>query len=48
MTNNERIVRNFIAAWSRLDAAELVDYFAPDGVYHNIPAQPVRSLAASR
>ncbi len=41
MENNERIIRDFIAAWSRLDADELVGYFTDDGVYYNMPAQPV-------
>ena len=39
--DNERIIREFIGAWSRLDAAELAGYFAEDGVYHNMPARPV-------
>lgn len=38
---NERVVRDFIAAWSELDAAALVDYFAVDGVYHNMMLEPV-------
>ncbi len=38
---NEDIVRNFINAWSSLDADKLVDYFTPDGVYHNMPMDPV-------
>lgn len=42
MTDNERIIREFIGAWSRLDADELVEYFTEDGVYHNMPAQPVK------
>ena len=42
MTDNERIVRDFIAAWERLDAAELAAYFTADGCYYNIPVQPVR------
>jgi len=42
VNDNERIIRNFIAAWSRLDADELVGYFAADGVYHNMPARPVK------
>ena len=41
MSSNERIVRDFIAAWSRLDAAELASYFAEDGVYYNMPFAPV-------
>ena len=41
--DNEQVIRNFIAAWSRLDANELVSYFAEDGVYHNVPLEPVSS-----
>lgn len=38
---NEQIVREFIAAWSRLDPEELVGYFAEDGTYFNMPATPI-------
>lgn len=41
MHDNARIVRDFIHAWSRLDADELADFFTEDGVYHNIPIQAV-------
>jgi|TARA_Y100000310_G_scaffold282900_1_gene304490 limonene-1,2-epoxide hydrolase len=41
MSNNADLIRNFISAWSRLDADELGEYFAEDGVYHNMPAGPV-------
>lgn len=41
MSENETIIREFIAAWSRLDADELVAYFTDDGVYHNMPTEPV-------
>lgn len=41
MANNVEIIREFIAAWSRLDADELVAYFTEDGTYYNMPAQPV-------
>ncbi len=46
MSSNARIIRDFIAAWSRLDAAELADYFTEDGVYHNMPARPVAGQTA--
>jgi limonene-1,2-epoxide hydrolase len=42
MDENERTVREFIEAWSRLDPAELAGYFAEDGVYHNMPMGPVQ------
>lgn len=41
MGSNTEIIREFIGAWSRLDAEELVEYFTRDGTYYNIPAQPV-------
>ncbi|TNE35678.1 MAG: limonene-1,2-epoxide hydrolase [Alphaproteobacteria bacterium] len=46
MANNEQIVRDFIAAWSRLDADEIVSYFAEDGIYHNMPVGPVQGTKA--
>ncbi len=42
MLDNERIVRNFIEAWSRLEPAEIASFFTEDGCYHNIPTEPVR------
>ncbi len=42
MADNERIVREFIDAWSRLDPRELASYFTEDGCYYNIPTEPVR------
>ena len=41
MEQNERLIREFLGAWSRLDPTELASYFADDGVYHNMPAAPV-------
>lgn len=46
MGENARVIRDFIAAWSRLDAAELAAFFTEDGVYHNMPARPVAGRAA--
>jgi limonene-1,2-epoxide hydrolase len=42
MRENETIIREFIAAWSNLEPAELAAYFTEDGVYHNMPSDPVR------
>ncbi|MCS5637408.1 MAG: nuclear transport factor 2 family protein [Myxococcota bacterium] len=39
--DNEKIIRDFVAAWSRLDPVELAGFFTDDGVYHNMPAAPV-------
>jgi limonene-1,2-epoxide hydrolase len=41
VADGAKIIREFIEAWSRLDAVELAGYFTEDGVYHNIPTGPV-------
>ncbi len=48
MSVNTQRVRDFVAAWSRNDLDELMGFFAPDCVYHNIPVEPVKGLAAIR
>lgn len=42
------VVRDFCAAWSRLDVDAICAYFADDAEYFNIPMQPLRGLAAIR
>lgn len=42
MADNATVIREFVAAWSRLDVDELVAYFTEDGIYHNMPAGPVQ------
>jgi len=41
MNANENVIRRFVAAWSDLDAARLVDFFTEDGTYHNMMLDPV-------
>ena len=41
MNENERIIRDFVAAWQRLDPVQLASFFTDDGVYHNMPMGPV-------
>ena len=41
MTENETIIREFVAAWSNLDDDELATYFTEDGTYYNMPTQPI-------
>lgn len=36
----EQVVKDFCAAWSRLDIDELMTYFTEDAVYHNMPMDP--------
>jgi limonene-1,2-epoxide hydrolase len=37
----EKVVRDFCNAIPRRDAKELLEFFTPDAVYHNIPIAPV-------
>ncbi len=40
MADAKRVVRDFCAAWERLDKQALLDAFTDDAVYHNMPMQP--------
>lgn len=42
----ESVVRRFCDAFARLDVDELLDFFAEDAVYHNMPIAPVRGKQA--
>jgi limonene-1,2-epoxide hydrolase len=44
----EKIVSDFLAAWPRKNVDELMGYFAPDAVYHNIPVAPIVGADAIR
>jgi limonene-1,2-epoxide hydrolase len=46
--DNEAIVRDFCAAFSRRDIDELLGYFTVDAVYHNIPFGPAQGTEAIR
>jgi limonene-1,2-epoxide hydrolase len=48
MRDPETIVRDFCAAWTRRDIAELLGYFADDAVYHNMPLAPATGKDAIR
>jgi limonene-1,2-epoxide hydrolase len=40
------LVTEFCKKWATPDPDELASYFAEDGVYHNIPMDPVQGRAA--
>lgn len=44
--NNIETIKAFIDAWTRLDADEIVSFFTDDGVYHNMPIEPVQGKDA--
>lgn len=48
MSTNERVVREFLAAWSRLDTNEIVGFFTANGVYRNMMSKPVAGQDALR
>jgi limonene-1,2-epoxide hydrolase len=48
MSANQDTVRSFIAAFNRNDVEAVMSFFAEDCVYHNVPVEPVRGLAATR
>jgi len=47
-TSNEKLVRDFCAAWSRRDIELLLGFFTDDAVYHNVPMAPVAGRDAIR
>ena len=44
----DRIVRDFCAAWARADLDTIMDGFAEDAVYHNMPMAPTRGKTEIR
>lgn len=47
-SKHEDIVRQFCAAWSRRNVEELLAFFSPDAVYHNMPLPPLQGIDAIR
>jgi limonene-1,2-epoxide hydrolase len=48
MTDPIDLIRDFCAVWSKGDLDVIIDYFAEDAVYHNIPVDPVTGRDAIR
>jgi len=46
VTENERIITEFIYAFCQFDADELIEYFTSDATYHNIPLPILRGRDA--
>ena len=44
----DQIVRDFSAAWGRADLDFIMDAFAEDAIYHNMPMQALEGKAAIR
>ncbi len=45
---SEQLVRDFCAAWRRKNLDELLGFFTPDAVYHNMPLEPLSGIDAIR
>jgi limonene-1,2-epoxide hydrolase len=48
MRDPETVVREFCGVWSRRDVDDILAWFTPDAVYHNMPIAPVRGHAEIR
>src|SRR5687768_6409299 len=48
MADPSALVTEFCEAWIRMDPDELAEYFTDDGVYHNIPMEPMEGKEAIR
>ena len=46
MTDKLDTVRQFCAAFSRMNPDELLEFFHDDAIYHNMPMAPVQGKAA--
>jgi limonene-1,2-epoxide hydrolase len=46
--NPSAVVESFVAAWNANDLERVLAHLHEDIVYHNIPVEPVRGLAAVR
>jgi limonene-1,2-epoxide hydrolase len=44
--SNLDLIRRFCAAWAKGGIPAIVDYFADDAVYHNMPVQPIQGKDA--
>src|SRR6478735_5285598 len=47
-THHEQLTLDFFGAWAAGDFDRVVSYFADDGVYHNIPVDPLTGHEAIR
>ena len=47
-THNEQLVMDFFGAWASGDTDRVLSFFADDGVYHNIPVDPLTGHEAIR
>lgn len=45
---SKQVVSDFLGAWQKRDMSGIMDCFAPDAVYHNVPVAPIVGIAGIR
>ena len=45
-SDNIDLIRRFCAAWATFDIPKIMDFFADDAIYHNMPIQPIQGKDA--
>lgn len=45
-SDNIDLIRRFCAAWTDFDVAKIMDFFADDAIYHNMPIQAIQGKDA--
>jgi limonene-1,2-epoxide hydrolase len=48
MSENTKLVEEFIAAWNQIDLEKIMALVTDDCFYHNIPMEPMKGAAAIR
>jgi limonene-1,2-epoxide hydrolase len=48
MSENTRIVSNFVDSFNALDLDKIMSFFDDEAIYHNIPVDPVQGTEAIR
>ena len=49
MTDNARVITEYVNAWGKGPAGDLADYFTEDGIYYTLPGvEPLRGREAIR
>ncbi len=45
---SKEVVSNFLGAWQKRDVPGIMDCFAPDAIYHNVPVAPIEGIDGIR
>ena len=45
---SKKVVSDFLGAWQKRDVPGIMDCFAPDAIYHNVPVAPIKGVDGIR